>query len=263
MLLEAPKIMKMIACKFRSALKNKRMKYISIIMMSFCLFSFASCINEEGEGGTSSVEGYIYKIIHPDGEYSFKTDTFAAGRSDVYIQYGDQRPYGDKMDAGPDGYFKFQYLVEGKYVVFAYNKYPDGHEEAVYDTVYVATGKTASTKNIYIHEGKMFGKSYVKGKILANYYDKNTVVASSVPAVDQRVYIRKKGVSMPFDDVRAGADGTFVFEKLATGNYEVYGVSEDQDRILYVDPSSIIEVKVTAEGTTVELSNNIIVRLRS
>ncbi|MEA4918189.1 hypothetical protein [Proteiniphilum sp.] len=233
---------------------------LSLFFAGICSLLFVSCINEEGEGGTASVDGFVYKIVHPDGEYNFTKDTFPAARTDVYIQYGNQKPYGDKMDIGPDGYFKFKYLMDGNYIVFAYNKYPNGYEEAVFDTVYVHKGKNATTKDIYIHEGKMFGKSFIKGTILAEYYDKNVLIDSR-PAVDQRVYIRKKGSTMPFDDVRAGTDGTFIFEKLAVGEYQIYGISETEDRVLYV--RNITDVKVTEKETMTEISDPIIIRLRS
>ena len=210
------------------------------------------------------VDGYVYKVLHPDGEYNFKTDTVPAARADVYIKYGEERPYGDKMDAGADGYFKFEYLTKGTYTVFAYNKYPDGFEEAVYDTVTVGNGGVGTTKDIYIHEGKMFGKSQIKGQLLAKYFKNGALVKEETPVIGERVYIRKKGSEQFFNDVRTSVDGMFILEKIPVGEYEIYAVSEDSsDRHSMIDESGLIEIKVESEGTIVELPQPLVIRLRS
>lgn len=237
------------------------MKKYKLIFVLLPFLFFSSCINEEGEGGTAVVDGYIHKVIHPDGTYKLKADTVVGARTNVFIMYGDKKPYGDKMDTGADGYFRFEYLTKGDYTIFAYNKYPDGSEEAVYEKVTVKRGQTATIKDIYIHEGKMFGKSYIKGVILADYYDKNTIVKANVPAVESRVYIKEKGAPVPFNDVRAGSDGTFMFEKLSVGEYIIYASSEDSDRIISVENE--IEVVVDKEGVIVEVEEPIKIKCRS
>ena len=232
-----------------------------ITALLLCLSLF-SCVNEEGEGGSATIEGYVYKIMHPDGEYIFKTDTFPAGSTEVSITYGKgQIKQDDNIDAAPDGYFRFKYLFDGNYIVYAYSEYPNGKREAVCDTVHVKNGKTAKTDTIYIHDGKMYGKSYIKGKVLANYYDNNRLVAENAPAAEQRVYIQKQGIGFPFNDVRAGSDGTFIFEKLPVGKYQVYAASEDSDRIIYVE--KLYDVEITEESSMVEMEEPIIIKLRS
>ena len=61
------------------------------------LFAFllSSCLNEEGEGGTSVVQGKVYKVYHLNDSYSFEADTFPAAKEDVYIVYGNDDIYGD------------------------------------------------------------------------------------------------------------------------------------------------------------------------
>lgn len=237
----------------------------SIFILSLLsLFLFSSCINEEGEGGTAVVDGFIWQVNHPDGEYNFTTDTFPAAEARVYIQYGSEEPYSDDMRAGTDGYFKFKYLNKGTYTVFAYNEYPNGRLEAVKESVTVKKGETGTIKDIYIHTGKMFGKFIVTGRLYAKYYDKNTLIDErALPG--ERVYIRKKstieGVTYPyFNDVRSGADGTFAFEKIAPGDYELYAVSENDDRVLYVE--NYISVSVSEENPKEDVGD-IVVKMRS
>jgi hypothetical protein len=136
-----------------------------------------SCINEEGEGGTGSIEGYVYKVVHPDGVYNFKTDTFPASKEDVYIVYGSDAVYGDKMDAHYDGFFKFKYLTKGIYQIYSYSSHPGGIRVPVIDTVILGSGETKRTRDIYIHEGKSLDKSYIKGQVLVNYYDDGQLIA--------------------------------------------------------------------------------------
>ena len=246
--------------------KHNIVKKQSIFILSLLsLFLFSSCINEEGEGGTGMVDGYVWHVIHPDGEFNFATDTFPAAEMRVYIQYGDERPYSDDMRTGFDGYFKFKYLNKGTYTVFAYNEYQNGKLEAVSETVTIKKGETGTMKDIYIHSGKMYGKSQIIGKLYADYYDGNRLVEANVPVPGERAYIRKKANSdafPPFDDIRSGADGTFIFEKIPVGDYEIYAISETDDRVLYVDEASIISVSISEEGETVDVGT-IKVRMRS
>src|SRR5690606_17912293 len=106
-----------------------------------------SCINQEGEGGTSTVQGYVYKIIHRDDVFDLNVDTFPAAKTDVYIIYGDDAVYSDKMEASHDGFFQFKYLTKGYYKVYAFSSFPDGRKEAVCDTVYVGRGSIVSTED--------------------------------------------------------------------------------------------------------------------
>ncbi len=54
--------------------------FISLLL----LLSF-SCNTDEGIGGSSSIEGYVYNVIHLNDDYSFRTDTFPAAGEKIYI----------------------------------------------------------------------------------------------------------------------------------------------------------------------------------
>ncbi len=254
------------------------MKKKGIFILSlFSVILFSSCVNEEGVGGTSAVEGFVIQVHHPDGEYNFSTDTFPAAETRVYIQYGGEEPYSDDMRTGADGYFKFKYLNKGTYTVFAYNEYPNGRKEAVKETITVRKGETQATNHLYIHSGKMFGKHQVKGLLKAKFvYSNNSGVETlrkdTVPVAGERVYIRKKSsegtTDFPhFDDVRTNPDGTFIFEKLAAGEYEIYALSEDPySRESFILDEGImqglIEVNLSEDDETVEVGT-IYAKLRS
>lgn len=246
------------------------MRTKQLLIISLISFFFISCLSEEGEGGTGSVQGYVYHVLHPDGDYTFKTDTIPASEVRVYIQYGDEKPYSDDMRTGSDGFYKFKYLTKGTYSVFAYSEYPDGPKEAVEQTVTISKGGIAEANMIFIHSGKMLGRHQIKGQLKARYYSSNnsgtiTLRQDTIGVAGERIYIRKKGVEQPFDDVRTGEDGVFIFEKVPAGAFEVYALSEDaftretyilgtnEERSFIGSPDSkgIIEVTVTDNDKTV------------
>ena len=105
------------------------------------------------------MEGYVYKILHPDAEEDLDTDTIDGAEVRVYIQYGEEKPYSDDMRAGPDGFFKFKYLTQGTYTVFAYDEYASGEKEAITQTITIKKGENGRTSDLYINKGKMFGRS--------------------------------------------------------------------------------------------------------
>lgn len=234
----------------------KKLNYYLILFVSLFLFS---CINEEGEGGVSIIEGAVFKVIHPDDIYSFEVDTIPASKEDVYIVYGDEVIYGDKMETGYDGFFRFKYLTKGTYKIYAYSTLPDMSKLAVIDTVTVAYGETKQVKNIYIHEGKSYQTSFVKGKVLVRYYDKNLTVQPYIDACDVRVYIKHKGGLYQFDEIRTGTDGVFVFQNLSPGEYEVFVLTEIAGYKILSPIIKSVTIKDKSTIVTIEESFQIII----
>ncbi|MDD3320658.1 MAG: hypothetical protein PHS59_04355 [Paludibacter sp.] len=209
------------------------MKYLKLFLVIFIsTLSLFSCVSEEGEGGISVVQGYVYTVLHDDDVYDFVADTFPAAKTDVYIVYGDEPIYGDKMETGYDGFYRFRYLSKGNYKVYAYSTLTTDQKVAVIDSVSVAYGKTVNVNNIYVHEGKSLETSYIKGQVYATYYNNNkgtptADVASPAYAYGERVYIQRVGGLYQFDEVRTGLDGVFMFQNLEPGDYEVFVFSTD------------------------------------
>lgn len=94
------------------------MKLLFTILLTGILFF--SCETLEGEGGTSSISGKIFvKDYDTDGDLK---DAYYPGEWPVYIIYGDDEIYGDKMDTHFDGGYKFTSLYPGQYTIFTYSK---------------------------------------------------------------------------------------------------------------------------------------------
>lgn len=211
------------------------MKFIRSItrMLLLVLLSAAavSCNTGEGTGGTGAIEGTVYKVLHPDDNYNLEADTIIAAKEDVFLVYGTQGFYGDDAETDHTGLYRFDYLRPGTYTVYAYTELASGERVAVPQTVEVKNGKTTTVPDIYIHDGKAYGTSIVKGHVWATYIDKDGNILYQGWAYGQRMYIQRQGEDFPFDDVRAGIDGVFAFQKLTPGTYTVFTFNEDGDEI--------------------------------
>ncbi len=92
----------------------------AIILVTICSMMSFSCKKEPGEGGTSSIRG---KIIVRDYNVTFTTlnaEYDGANRA-VYIIYGENVTYGDRIRTSFDGVFEFNYLRKGDYTIFTYS----------------------------------------------------------------------------------------------------------------------------------------------
>lgn len=228
--------------------------YIHIILLSAIMLLLASCNNGPGEGGRGAIQGHVKLIQHSDDDFLLTVDTVDAAKTDVFIVYGDNPYFGDDAETGYDGFYRFEYLTSGEYTIYSYSTLPSGEKEAVCQTVTVKGNSVTEVPTIYIHGGKAYGTSIVTGKVIAAYYDGNNWLSEG-PAYEQRVYIRKKNESTHFDDVRVGADGIYVFQKIQPGDYEVYTFTEDNNSL----PTPMIqEVSVTEAGEIIELEDFVI-----
>lgn len=191
------------------------------------LLLFSSCNKDEGLGGSSSVEGYVYNVIHRDDNFSFATDTIPAVKEDVFLIFGDNDDYfGDDVETDKDGFYRFEYLRKGNYIVYAYSQFADGSKEAISQTIHAGSGKNRAD-TIFIHTGKAYGTAMIKGTVYAWYYH-NGNYRDDGPGTGMRAYIRHAGEEAFFDDIRV-VNGIFIFQKLLPGNYEIAVETEDKN----------------------------------
>ncbi len=203
---------------------NKTTKLLLLFFAMVLLLP--SCNKGPGEGGTGMVQGFVKLVHHPDDDYTLTPDTMIAAKTDVFIIYGDENYFGDDAETNAEGMYRFEYLLPGDYTVFAYSTLPSGEKMAVSENVTLARGGVAQVPTIYIHDGKAYGTSIVKGRVYAAYYHNGSWRGEGW-ACEHRVYIRRVGEEIPFDDTRVGPDGYFAFQKLQPGEYEVFTASDD------------------------------------
>lgn len=220
-----------------------------IVMLCMCLVFFASCKKNEGEGGTGTVQGYVKLINHPDDDFTLPSDTMAAAKTDVFIDYGNTGFYDDDIETDGNGFYQFKYLTKGDYTVFAYSTLPSGEKIPVTASVSIGNGDTGTAPTMYIHSGKAYGTSIVKGKVYGMYYHNDTYRGQGW-AYEHRVYIRRAGDIYHFDDVRVGLEGVFAFQKLQPGDYEVFTYTEDEKEI----PTPVIKtLTIENAGEIIEM----------
>lgn len=224
-------------------------KTLFIVTSLITMISFTSCNSDEGEGGSGSIEGKVYLIQHPDDNYNLETDTITASKTDVFIVYGNDDYFGDDTETDAEGFYRFKYLTSGKYTVYAYSTLATGERVAVSQTIEIKRGESGVVSDLYIHEGKAYGTSIIKGSVYATYIHNGDIVGQGW-AFEHRVYIRNIDDPYPFNDVRVGQDGIFMFQKILPGTYEIFTITEDEDEI----PSVISQtVTVSEAGIIVEL----------
>ncbi|MCX8080552.1 MAG: hypothetical protein N3F09_04860 [Bacteroidia bacterium] len=78
------------------------------------------CKKKPGPGGNSSIKGNITLL-----KYDASTNTFSkkypAADVEVYIIYGNDHSYGDRIRTDYEGDFEFKYLRKGKYKIYFYS----------------------------------------------------------------------------------------------------------------------------------------------
>jgi hypothetical protein len=224
---------------------------------SVSLLLLTACNTGEGLGGSSSIEGYVYQVEHSDDNFTFHTDTFAAAKKDVYLIFGSTMDeyFGDDVETDAQGRYRFDYLRRGSYTVFAYSEFDDVRREAVSRSVEVAGGLNRAD-TLWIHTGKAYGTSMVRGSVYALFYDGTRKVDEGW-AIDHDVYINRWGEEMFFDRIRVGDQGVFVFQKIVPGRYVVWVASEDPEtrklspirqEVVVVEAGQVYDL---AEGFTV------------
>ena len=79
-----------------------------------------SCAKEAGEGGNSTIHGYVYGYdINSSG---IVTDSGDAAGQKVYISYGDNTTIDDDVETSYTGEYEFRGLRKGTYTIFAYSQ---------------------------------------------------------------------------------------------------------------------------------------------
>ena len=202
----------------------------SFLILAATALLLSACNKGPGEGGTGTVQGFVKLVHHPDDDYTLTPDTMVAAKTDVFIIYGDEAYFGNDAETNANGMYRFEYLRPGNYTVFAYSTLPSGEKVAVSETVELQRGTIANVPTLYIHDGKAYGNSVVKGRVHAAYYHNGSYRGEGW-ACEHRVYIRRVGDDIPFDDTRVGPDGYFAFQKLQPGEYEVYTVTQDFNEV--------------------------------
>jgi hypothetical protein len=99
------------------------MKTVFRILLIFVSVSVVliSCEKNSGEGGNATITGSVW-VRNYNSTFSSLLSEYAGVKEDVYIVYGDNIGYDDKVDTDYQGYFRFNYLRKGKYTIYVFSK---------------------------------------------------------------------------------------------------------------------------------------------
>ena len=96
---------------------NFRALLFTAVISTVALFS---CTNDAGPGGQATITGKV-QVKNYNSLCIYTGSTYYVPDYDVYIIYGDEPSYGDRVRTGPDGTYQFKFLRTGKYKVYAYS----------------------------------------------------------------------------------------------------------------------------------------------
>ena len=96
----------------------------NLIVVLAIAIGFSACKKEAGEGGTSVIEGKVYKIYTyqtPQGQIDTLYYQLDVGK-DIFIIYSDDETaiYDDEFETDYNGRYRFEFLRKGKYTIYTY-----------------------------------------------------------------------------------------------------------------------------------------------
>jgi hypothetical protein len=93
----------------------------NFLAVTLVVLLISSCKKEAGEGGDSSIRGKIW-VVNYNATFTSINNEYVGADEYVYIIYGDDISYGDRVKTNPAGEFEFKYLREGNYTIYIYSK---------------------------------------------------------------------------------------------------------------------------------------------
>ncbi len=93
----------------------------NFLFLCLLIFILSSCTKEPGTGGKSTIYGKVY-VKEYNSTFTVLKDEYYGPDIWVYIIYGDDRDYGDRIKTNYDGTYEFKYLRPGTYHVYTYSK---------------------------------------------------------------------------------------------------------------------------------------------
>ena len=96
----------------------------NVLIICVIAIGFIACEKSAGEGGTSVIEGQVYKIYTALNEETGENDDTLYYQLDpgvdVFIIYSDNEDnvYDDKFETDWNGRYRFEYLRKGEYTIY-------------------------------------------------------------------------------------------------------------------------------------------------
>lgn len=94
---------------------------IPIFLLLVLSLAEVSCSKEAGEGGNSTIYGKITTYNY-NAEFTNLRGIYPSADEDVFIIYGNDRSYSQRVRTNYEGIYEFKYLRKGDYTIYAYSK---------------------------------------------------------------------------------------------------------------------------------------------
>ena len=96
------------------------MKQIVLATAILSMLSVA-CKKEPGLGGKAEIQGEV-TVMDYDQTFNTLNGTYPGADRWVYIVYGDNVSFNDKVKTSYEGVYQFKYLYKGDYTIYTYSK---------------------------------------------------------------------------------------------------------------------------------------------
>ena len=132
-----------------------------LVLFLSLLISFTSCEKESGEGGTSVIQGQVYKIHTFQNFTTGEMDTLyyqLDSGKDVFIIYSDNETevYNDKFETDYNGRYHFEYLRKGDYTLYTYEDSIDmnnvSYDYPLFKLITISSNNSVNTVEDFVIE---------------------------------------------------------------------------------------------------------------
>jgi hypothetical protein len=103
-----------------------------------------SCSKDAGDGGNSTIYGKLIAYDY-NAEFTDLKGIYPAADEDVYLIYGSDRSYSQRVRSNYEGVYEFKFLRPGDYTIYAYSKD---------STLTLPSGLYAVIRNVTITDNK-------------------------------------------------------------------------------------------------------------
>ena len=227
-----------------------------LLICSAILF-LTSCNKDEGIGGSSSLEGYVYQVRHWTHDANVIIDTIPAVEMRVYLTFGEDidRFYGKDIRTNHNGLYRFDFLRTGRYGVTAYSELRDNQLVPVH-TITSVKGSLSKADTIFVTSSVSRGFSSIQGKVVVEFFENGRKIDEGLSEL--RAYISREGTY--FNDVRIDNSGVFSFGEVLPGKYKVWLWSEDL-RVRDLLTAVAQEIEVGTENRMYKFEQDFYVRI--
>ena len=216
------------------------------------------------DDGTGKIAGSLNEINYYENSIwpnLSVLDTSFANDKEIYLRHTSEDFYRDRKRSSHKGYFMFEGVLPGNYTIYYYS---DNYNSSGTDTVFeldIILGENESKQlgalysyNAVDHND---GIGSIKGRIREiNYFENSQwphlIVEDTINAQEKEVYLKIKNEAFYKERIRTSYDGTFQFERLIPGDYEIFTYSENLEG---ASENEVVIIDVSVKNDTTNIGD--------